>query len=151
MPVPVTNFYLSYSSIAVKKHNSQGNFPKDAFNWGLAHRFRGLAYEHLGREHKSSQAWHWISFWELTSYPPVVDRQGAEDWARHSSDTLSKTRPHLLIFPYQCTNWVPNIQVRKSMEATLFQTIVWNVCLCVCVCVCVYVCVHFKNEGIMNI
>lgn len=48
--------YLSYCSIALKKHHGQGNLSKKAFNWLLVLRFRGVVHDYYGGECGRGQA-----------------------------------------------------------------------------------------------
>jgi hypothetical protein len=84
-----------------RQHDPRQLLGKKAFNWGLAYSFRGLVYYHYGGEHGGTQAeagagtesytlihrqrenlGPGIGFWNLKAQP---------------SDTLSPTKPHLLI------------------------------------------------------
>lgn len=49
--------YLDCYLIALKRYHGQDQSKKNPFNWGLINNFRGLVYEHHGREHGCSQVW----------------------------------------------------------------------------------------------
>jgi hypothetical protein len=90
-PCLLFGLWLSYCSIAVKRHHVQENLQNEAFYWGLTYSFRGLVHGHHGGKHGSRQAgrqaWCWGSNWEFTS--------------EASKPTSIDNRPHFLIFPRQ--------------------------------------------------
>lgn len=69
----------------MKKHynHDQDNLKKEAFNWGLTFRFRGLACDHHGawRMVASRQAWSRSNSSDLMSYLHVGGRHRDRDWA----------------------------------------------------------------------
>lgn len=77
---PGTNFCLSYSSIAVKRHWLKTALIK-AFNWWLVYSFRGLVHYHSGKQTGMALKHSWELYIFTSSHldPQVAEREGA-DW-----------------------------------------------------------------------
>lgn len=117
--------FLWCCSVAVKRHQDQGNLESTAFNEGLSYSFRGRVSGDHGGNPGSRQTWCCSCNWEPPSGPQAQGRGRATLGRVWSFETLKFNRidsPFPTMSQPNPSYWEPNIQTYEPLGTIPIQS-----------------------------